>query len=127
MVFFMRYPPKVSHINAFVFEMGSEDMARTLNRRATTSINSPEQRQPFLYYIREAVRASCHDFEESAKNHNGSTDCSPLSHRRRMRSDPSAEIDRTAGRKPHLDSDQNPDLGLPDLRRKSVHPLPPHC
>src|SRR5208337_4542719 len=30
------------------------------------------------------------------------------------------------GRKPHLDSDQNPDLALPDLRRKPVHPLPPH-
>ena len=55
--------------------MGSEDMARTLNRRATTSINSPEQRQPYLYYIREAVQASCHDFEESAKNHNDSTAC----------------------------------------------------
>src|SRR5271157_769873 len=30
------------------------------------------------------------------------------------------------GRKPHFDSDQNPDLVLPDLRRKPVHPLPPH-
>ena len=49
-----------------------------------------------------------------------------ISHGRRMRSDPSAEIDRTAGRRPHLDSDQNPDLVLPDLRRKPVHPLPPH-
>ncbi len=54
------------------------------------------------------------------------TDFSPDSYGRRMRSDLSAEIDRTAGRKPHLDSDQNPDLVLPDLRRKPVHPLPPH-
>jgi hypothetical protein len=77
--------------------MGSEDMAGKPNRVAATVRDSPTQQQLDPYYIREAVQGICHDFEESAKNHNDSTDFSPLSHRRRMRSDPSAEIDRTAG------------------------------
>jgi isocitrate/isopropylmalate dehydrogenase len=55
--------------------MGSEDMAGKPNRVAATVRDSPTQQQLDLYYIREAVQGICHGFEESAKNHNDSTEC----------------------------------------------------
>ena len=103
-------------------------MAGKPNRVAAPVRDSPTQQQLDLYYIREAVQGICHDFEESAKNHNDSTQrtaahsvtaggCGQTSPRRST---------APPGRRPHLDSDHDPDLVLPDLRRKPVHPLLPH-